>query len=211
MCDKILAFNSDYLFYFRLAFVAFSSTCSTFLHLIEEFFLSPAVRLQDAQTHALAVGAGFLPLTLASRSMWLHASNISVLGSLRNPSNGSGFSDPGSMERAKVSASGTIFFSHSLRIAAERQQETRTSSVGKQWTQIGFWKGMVMWGRVSFPFPVSLSPPHHPAALFRSSAWFVIVDRRRIATRIHSASFQATIFQMEKKTRRKIEDVAAAR
>ena len=43
---------------------------STFLHLIEKFFLSPAIRPQDAkEPHALQVGAGFLPVTLASRSM----------------------------------------------------------------------------------------------------------------------------------------------
>ena len=94
-----------------------------------------------------------------------------------------------------------LFCFRSLRIAAERHHETRTSSVGRQWTQIGFWKRMVMRGRVSFPFPVSLSPAHHPAALVRSSAWFV--DRRRIATRIRSASVQTTIFQMKRKKNKK--------
>ena len=37
-----------------------------------------------------------------------------------------------------------LFCFRSLRIAAERHHETRTSSVGRQWTQIGFWKRMVM-------------------------------------------------------------------
>jgi len=65
--------------------------------------------------------------SLNSQSLHSRQSSTGELGHFRNPSNGSGFSDTGSMERAKVSASGAAAAAVAAAAAAEKRKKFEES------------------------------------------------------------------------------------